>query len=556
MASLKAEFAKAFGNSLTTQTLTSCSRWAVNRRWMGGDFEGPYGFRFHPWCRELHDTWATFNYCMKGAQLGITEIAINRALYTLDKLKRDVLYVLPTTKNASKFSKGRFSTALALSPYVRSMFTDLNSMDLKQAGTNCLYIVGSRGDNNLKSIPVSELILDEVDEMEQKQIWLALERLSGQLTKHIWGISTPTIPGYGIHKLYLGSTQEHFNFQCPSCSRWTELIWPDCIEIVGEHETDARCAESFIKCKECKAKLDHAAKPEFLAAGKWVATAPNANKDVRGFHINQLYSSTVTPGELVQAHFRGFGDEFANKEFHNSKLGMPFIGDGARVTEEMADRSVREHSMDDLRPARGGERLITLGCDQGKTCYYVACEWLFKGKPGKDIGAAAICKVLCAGRFPEDDWGYLDSLMSEWQVLYAVVDADPQVNEARRFARRFSGFVGLTRYRKGQTGKEIATSEEEGGAPVHTIDRTSWLSGTLNRFKSDPPRILLPRDIQHEFKQHMGSLVRTYEKDEHGQPVAVYKELGPDHWAHALTYAEVALTFAPYSTSQNISSAP
>jgi phage terminase large subunit GpA-like protein len=218
---------------------------------MNGDFAGPYGWKYHPWVKSLHDTRAGYNYVMKGAQLGITEVAINRALYTLDKLKRDVLYVLPTAKGASKFSKGRFSTALSLSPYIKGIFTNLNSIDLKQAGQNTLYISGSRGNNNLKNIPVSELILDEVDEMEQKQIWLALERLSGQLRKCVWGISTPTVPEHGIHKLYKDSTQEHFTFQCPACGRWTELVWPDCIEVIGEHATDARCNESYLKCKEC-----------------------------------------------------------------------------------------------------------------------------------------------------------------------------------------------------------------------------------------------------------------------------------------------------------------
>ena len=163
--------------------------------------------------------------------------------------------MLPTAKGASKFSKGRFSTALSLSPYIKSIFTNLNSIDLKQAGQNTLYITGSRGNNNLKNVPVSELILDEVDEMEQSQVWLALERLSGQLRKCVWGISTPTVPEHGIHKLYKGSTQEHFVFTCPHCGKWTEFVWPDCVEVVGEHATDVRCSESFLKCKECQYPL-------------------------------------------------------------------------------------------------------------------------------------------------------------------------------------------------------------------------------------------------------------------------------------------------------------
>ena len=140
----------------------------------------------------------------------------------LDQLKRDVLYVMPTSLNASDFSKARFSGALNLSPYLKNMFTDTNTVGLKSTGVNSLYIRGSRGDSNLKSIPVSELILDEVDEMDQKAIWLALERLSGQVHKHVVAISTPTIPKYGIHKLFLSSTQEHFFFPCPCCGKKTE----------------------------------------------------------------------------------------------------------------------------------------------------------------------------------------------------------------------------------------------------------------------------------------------------------------------------------------------
>ena len=320
----------------------------------------------------------------------------------LDQLRRDVLYVLPTALNASDFSKARFATALKHSPHLASIFTDTNTVNLKQAGTCNLYIRGSRGDSNLKSIPVSEMILDEVDEMDQKQIWLALERLSGQQRKTVWSISTPTIPNYGVHKLFQQSTQEHFIFECPCCSRQTELLWPDCIEIIGETIYDPRCHESFLKCKECGNRLEHKAKPEWLGTGKWVPFAPNANPDHRGFNISQLYSFTVSPGELVIAHFRGLGDEAANKEFHNSKLGQPFIGEGAKVTDDMLDECIGNHTMDAARPRVGGSKLITLGVDQGKWSYYTVCEWQID-QLSNDINVAAKPVVLAHGKFHEED---------------------------------------------------------------------------------------------------------------------------------------------------------
>lgn len=547
------ELKRTIAEGLVGNTLTSCYRWASKRRVMTGDFhadkpggKGYYNDRFHPWVRELHNTDASFNYAMKGAQLGVTEVAINRAFYTLDQLKRDVLYVLPTALTAGDFSKARFSIALKNSPYLASMFTDTNAVNLKQAGTNTLYIRGSRGDSNLVSIPVSELILDEVDRMDQKQVWLALERLSGQLRKRVWGLSTPTIPNYGIHKLYLTGTQEHFIFKCPGCSRRTELIWPDCVEIIGEAVSDPRCHESYLKCKECGVRLEHQSKPDWLQDGVWSLTAPDANPDVRSFYVNQLYSFTVTPGELVVAHFRGVGDEAACKEFHNSKLGLPYIGDGAQVTDKQIDDVVAKHTSADERPRVGGRRLITLGIDQGKWNYWVVCEW-FVDRFTADINMSATCKVLAHGKFLEGDWSRAAELMREWQVLACVLDADPQINEARRFAKQFRGYVWLCRYRRGKVGKEISITEEDTGAPMATVDRTNWLTASLGRYRSK--RISLPADVSFEFREQMKTLVRTYVKDPDGNPVATFVETGPDHFAHGLNYAEIALPLAASVTT-------
>jgi len=497
----------------------------------------------------MHDSQASYNFAMKSAQMGITEVGINRAFYVLDQLKRDVLYVLPTKINASDFSQARFGVALEHSPYLKSLFSGADNIGLKRTGVNNLYIRGSRGDSNLKSIPVSELILDEVDEMDQKQIWLALTRLDGQLRKMVWAISTPTIPNYGIHKLYQTSTQERFIFKCPCCSRRTELVWPDCIEIIGETVNDPRCVESFLKCKECKKRIEHRDKPTWLGTGKWEVQAPNNNPDKRGFYINQLYSYTVSPGEVVEAYHRGMGDEAANKEFHNSKLGLPFLGEGAQVTDDMLQQCVGNHTMSDPRPTVGGRgRLITLGVDQGKWSYWTAVEW-FVDQMSRDINVAAKGKILCHGKFHEDEWGTLDTLMREWQVLACVIDADPQINEARRFAKKFPGYVYLCRYRRGQTAKEISKDDkgDNKDAPMLTVDRTNWLTASLGRFRTQ--RIILPRDVSLEYREHMKALVRTYEKDDQNNPVATFVDTGPDHYAHSLNYAEIALPLAASITT-------
>ena len=142
--------------------------------------------------------------------------------------------------------------------------------------------------------------------------------------------------------------------------------------------------------------------------------------------------------------------------------------------------------------------------------------------------------------------------MAEWQVLYAVMDADPELNLARGFCRKFEGHAATCRYREGKEGKEVSETGKETGAPMLTVDRTYWLDAALARFKTK--RIILPRDISEEFRSHVKNLTRTYErektKDKEQSVKARYVNTGPDHFAHALTYAEIALQFAPLSVSR------
>lgn len=553
---LISELRESMVASVQTRTITSCSRWAQARRIMGGDFSGPFGFKYHPWAKEPHDSTASFNVSMKAAQMGFTEIGINRAFYTLDILSRDILYVLPTALNASDFSRSRFAPALRYSTYLKRGFTDVNTVNLKQWGANTLYIRGSRGDSNLKSIPVSELILDEVDEMDQDQIYLAFERLSGQVTQNIWAISTPTLPNRGIHTLYQETTQEHFFFKCPHCGKSIEFKWPESFELCGETISDPDLSKSYLKCYECNHKLDQQSKPDYLTSGFWVPTDNNANTDQRGFNINQLYSFTVKPESIAKAYFRGMGDEGAMSEFHKSKLGRPYIPDGSQITDTKIDVAIKEggHSLEDDRPMSGGERFITMGVDQGDWMYMWIDEWFFE-KYSHDINVMAVAKNVWHGKFSgkaEGHWDTLDQIMREWQVLHCVIDADPQGLEARRFAQRFPGYVTLCRYRKGVPQKDVQLLEDHNRIMTATVDRTNWLDCALGRFHIQG-KMLLPRDMSLEARDHMKNLARTYKKDENENLIATYINTGPDHFAHARCYSEIALPLAAsYVQGQDI----
>lgn len=561
MSEMMGEFLDSFKSSLTGKIISTPSRWAEKRRVMGHPFEGPYSFRYHPWCRELHDSKASWNVSMKSAQAGFTEVGINLALYTVDVLRKNVLYVLPTLGDASDFSRSRFNPALRMSPYLKGVFTDANNVGLKMAGNVSLYIRGSRGDSNLKSIPVSVLILDELDEMDQSQIELALQRLRGQPEKKVWFISTPTVPGHGVALEYAKSTQEHFMFRCPGCNRIDEFKFPESIKICGEDMNDPDCYRSYYQCTLCGYKFNHSVtdgrveQDEKLACltntGFWEPTVKGTDPNRRGFKINQLYSYTVSPGEIVIDYFKSQTNAFARQEFHKSILGEPFVGQQSQVTDEMIVKAIKQYSCRQLVPT-DSSRMITMGIDRGTWCTYVICEWFYPAFC-LDLNTVADCRVLDAGTFHEEDFDVMpDRLMREWQVKACMVDMDPGPQDARRFARRFPGFVWLNRYRQGRSGKEMTIDDDGSYAPVATVDRTNWLDVCMGRFFSG--KVDLPNDLPRGFAEHVKNLVRVYEQDQDGNPIAVYRNYGkPDHYAHAFNYAEIALPCAASTmTNQNI----
>jgi len=525
-------------SGLKRRALTTCSRWAQSCRVMGKPFPGPWTFRHHPWLREMHDSAAEMNVGQKAAQVGYTETLLNLAFYHIDVKAVDCLYVLPAkTPDAGDFSAGRFNPALELSPHLSSLFSDVKNIGHKRAGNTNLYIRGSKSRAGLKSIPTGLIILDEVDEMDERNVPLALERSAGQVEKMTWAVSTPTIPGYGINRLYSDSTQEHYFFRCPGCSRLTELTFPDCLEVTAEDVNDPRVEESHLKCRECKCRLEHRSKAQWLADGKWIAGATDAS--TRGFYVNQLYSTTVTPGNFARAFLRAQRDETEEQEFYNSKLGLEHVVKGAGISDADIDACRGGYKMSDRS---AGSRLVTMGVDVGRWLHVEVDEWTIPGNATSvDLNVQsrprviAILKVL---NFEE-----LDRLMREFRVNFCVIDANPERRKAYEFACRFFGYVKMCFYGQGVVGKQIHVSNESNDEPTITVDRTSWLDLSLGRFHNRG--IAIPVDAPLEYRTHLKSLVRVYEKDKTGQPVGRYlKGKDDDHYAHARNYAELALPFA------------
>jgi len=531
-------FAQRLSGGIRRHSIRSCARWTREYRVMGKPFPGPCSFKHHPWIEAPHDDESEEICVQKAAQLAWTEWALNRSFYNIDIKGNSVLYILPAANpDARDFSTSRFDPALEASKHLQLLFDDVKNIHHKRSGNANLFIRGRRVKSQLKSVPVSLIVLDELEEMVQKNIALVTERTSGQLEKQLLKLSTPTVSRVGINLAYEASTQDHFFFKCPHCSKFTELMFPECLVITAEHHADPAVMGSHLKCKECHHALNHNSKVEWLATGKWVST--HANRMVQGYHINQMYSMTIEPWKLAVAYLKGLTNAVDEQEFFNSKLGLCHEVDGARIQ----DANIQNCTGGFTKTVNAGPtHLVTMGVDVGAVLDVWIDRWHIDTRyPSIDINLISKPQTIFEGtvRNFED----LDPLMIDYNVRGAVVDANPEKRAALEFANRWFGKVKLCYYVTGMANSKQIREHEPATHGV-SVDRTSWMDLALGRFHRGS--IVLPRDLSTRAQEHLKTPVRVTKKDRSGNTVAKYVtgENDADHLAHSRVYSEIALPLA------------
>jgi hypothetical protein len=507
---------------------------------MGGDFAGPWQFGNHPWLREMHDSVAPLNVGQKAAQLGYTEAMLNVSLFQLDVMGRDVLYILPNTKPvATDFSMSRVDKAIELSPHLKRMFSGgVSNVGLKRAGANSFYIRGANSKSGLKSIPTGVIIFDEFDEMPQDNVTLAEERASGQKFTLDWKISTPTTPGHGINVLFEDSTREHYYFPCPRCSKFIKLAFPENLVITSDDANSPDLQKSHLICGECKGLLPHEQKHDFFKGAHWVAENPN--RITRGFYVNQLYSPALEPWKIAKLFLLSQRDPVKELEFYNSKMGLPHIVAGARITEDMVQELIKDYEMWD---ACRSNHVVTMGVDVGKVIHVEVTGWDLSRCNPLDLNAEAVAQVLWAGEFRSFE--QLDPMMTNYGVKSCVVDIAPDTREAEKFAKRHYGRVRLCRYNQHTAARTLSVGTDTDKNDIYVVvNRTSWLDMSLGRFRNKS--IVLPRNLPRDYLEHIMAPVRRPREDRDGERVYRYETPSSkqDHYAHARNYSEIALPFA------------
>lgn len=335
---------------------------------------------------------------MWAAQTSKTTVMLNCLGAAIDGNPGPIMIVWPTNTVAKRNSRQRIAPLLNDSPQLSKKVAANRSRDkanttqLKEFDGGILVIAGANSAADLRSMPIRDLYLDEVDNFpldvdgEGDPSKLAEARQTTFARKKRLRSSTPTTKGFSrIEEAYLASDRCRFHVPCPHCGAFQPLEFgADKPHGLKWDKDDAGAPVPTSVRYVCQAngcEIREHAKRTMLAAGVWIAEAPGAQAGkVRGFHLNGLYSPlgwlswrTIAAEWHAAMLATGRGDVSLLRVFVNTRLAETFeeLGD-------KADKNELKRRANDLptRVVNHGLFVCTVGVDvQGDRIEAFAWAW-------------------------------------------------------------------------------------------------------------------------------------------------------------------------------------
>jgi hypothetical protein len=485
---------------------------------------------------------------MKPAQVGISEWAISHAIWALSEGARywktdlsglNVAYCFPTLTALRDFSKERVSGIKRESGYLRELFdSEFDDLGFKQVADSYFYLRGAWSIDAMISFRADVLILDEYDRMDTAAVQLAYKRLRQSPIGRRVQVSTPTLPGRGIHEAYMESDQTEWQTYCKRCKDYLHLEFfrdvradeePHAIWKNWPTET-LRNASMITVCPRCANEIDR------TGTGRWQAQFPEITS-TRGYHIPSLAFKVVSLNTLAVLSVST--NPTVLTEFFRSDLGVPYEPAGSRVTMDMLLRLAADltngHHVGDHEWKR-----TRMGIDVGSVYHY-------RIDSDREGDSRTYVRAMGEARSFEE----LSILMRQYGVKAAVIDAMPELHGTRDWVwkhpgRAYRAFYGnglqMWKRKTGDVPAKRVRFERlkatEGD--VVEINRTMAMDAVYSSIGEGlevwPAHIVSNTDITSQ----MCAPVRVIGLDRHGQEQASWEHTQPDHYYHASVYARIA----------------
>ena len=471
---------------------------------------------------------------MKGAQARITTLFMLRAIHALihHLHPQGTIYYFPNKTAVENFSKTRFGPLIDDNLCIKRHLKDTNSVNIKRVGETFLRLLGAKAtfdiqgkkdSTSVRSEPADEVVRDERDLFDDDMADMTFDRLMGSDFKLEVDLGTPTIPDFGIDKVFGESDQKFRMIKCHSCNSYTCVV-DDFPNSIKYKKKDGKY-HPYYACIKCGKEI-------FVIDGVYVAKFPDRynpkypNEGISGYHVSHF----ITPKcdlKLVMAKYeKALLDTALMGSFYNKFLGFAYIP----FEDRLRQQNVFDCCGDDLMKT-SSVLGTAMGADIMKTNRIVIAE-----KKGKEKA-----KIIYMARVSGFDALY--DLCVKFNVKSGVVCLRPYEESFRKFqakmAKKRVKIFG-SEYRDKQ--RNLLKTDEESG--VYAVSRTEMMDKTHSWILNG--RLELPRKCEEVkvFAKEVCNTAKVLETNERtGDRIYRYIPVGDkkEHYRHTLNYLMLAL---------------
>ena len=476
----------------------------------------------------MNDT-SRFIAVMKGTQARITTAFMISSIHKLryGLYPQGVIYYFPSRDAVEDFGKTRFTPLINDNPCIKKFLKSTNSVFAKKVGKSFLTLKGATATQNIhgrkkdstsvRSTPADEVIRDERDLFDDAIVEMTKDRLLNSTFKREIDLGSPTIPDFGISKIFETSDQKNSMIKCESCGGYTCLVdeFPNSIKYFKETTHDE--FEPKFVCIKC-------GKPINPFSGMFVAKHPG--REISGYHVPHLITPNCEVKMVMDRWSEAQADGSKMGTFYNSILGLPYIPAEDRLTRT----DVYSCCGNDIMRADASVRETAMGVDVGKAYHTVLIAEKIDLKRAKVIFA---CRVK--------GFDAVGDLALKYNVKSAVVCIRPYEEEFGKFRTKYSNRIRIYGSEYNPSYKQAVYKKVNEEAGLYTLHRTQAFDKSHNWVKSK--EVEFPRRCSEmdEVARQLCNCAKILEETEEGDRVYKYIKLGDDHYRSALNYLQIAL---------------
>lgn len=481
----------------------------------------------YEYMRALYLDMARFMAIMKGTQSGLSEW-ITVVEFAKALKKRSIFHVLPTGALKDRYVQNRVDRSISFTEFYadrlqkedkrRKYGKGAQSLSLKHFGGGTIAYVGSNSASAFTEFPADDLVIDEEDQCDQKNILMGPERLANSSDPYEYHISNPTIEGYGIDDVY-GTTDMKEWYIDADCGHWVKPDWFETVvrEIdkgkytVRDKEWDRRAGkDARIICPKCGKPVDRYAK------GLWVRTVDIPDRS--GYHVSKIFSTRTPISKLLENFVGGLKSDTKLERFYNADLGKGYTGVGAKITLADIQNALGSEPNGKTYPSNA----CIAGIDVGKVLN-ITIGYL-RGNGTIQVTYVAECAV---------EVEEVRNIFSQFGVNIGVVDAQPEghfVDKLKKALPVFACYYGEGKTDPVDKWKNI------------TVGRTESLDAVKEAIVTK--QMLLPINVESVpgFIAQVSAATRIFDPEMNRKRGGYRWVEGskPDHYHHALNYMLIA----------------